>query len=629
MDLSDTIVKNSIGGSSLLLGNQAIARGAIEAGVKVVTGYPGTPSTEIIETLCSVANELGIRVMWNINEKIAFEAALGASFADQRALVTMKAPGLSVAIDAVQTASYCGCNGGLVLVVADDPGPHTTSTEQDSRFAIAHMNLLPMIEPSDPQEAKEIMVKAFEISEKIQLPVIVRTTTRVNHTTGKVTFGPIQKIERPAIFLKNPPRYVAPLKTRDRHHWLNGQMEKAANLLEDLRFNKLEMKGDEKVGIIATGVSYHYVMELIRKHNLAEVAVLKVAALNPLPLNMFKKLLQLVDKVLVVEELEPYIELHSKVVVSDLGKDLHILGKLDGSLPRVGEYNLDLIETAISKLLKRPLATNIDLIELVNESKSITPSRAPPMCAGCPHRSSYYAIKNAIQESGHKIKDIPIMGDVGCYCLSFQPPLEAIWFQHCMGSSISAAAGLKYGGFDKPVIATIGDSTFYHSGLPALLDAIYNNAKNLCVIIMDNGITAMTGHQPNPSTGITAIGDESVFISPEEIAKAMGVEFIRVTDPYNFKETTETIKEALKFPGVSFVVLRRLCALVARRRKIDYGSPYEIDPDKCIGCKTCISQFCCLAFRWDEKANKALIDPFSCIGCGFCAQICPHGAIIR
>lgn len=631
MGLREIILKDSPGETVLLMGNESIARGAVEAGAKVATGYPGTPSSEIIETLALVAKDFGIRAMWCVNEKVAFEAAMGASFGGQRALVTMKAPGLNVAMDAVQSASYCGCNGGLVLIVADDPGPHTTQTEQDNRFVVAHMNLLPMLEPSDPQEAKEITVRAFDISEKLQLPIVVRTTTRVNHTTGNVVLGSIQRIERPMRFVRDAPRYIRASMAwnRERHRWLNRQMEVATNLLEGLPFNKLEMKGNETVGVIATGVSYNYVKELVRKNRLSEVAILKVGVTNPLPKSMFRKLLQVIDKVLVVEELEPYIELHVKIVLTELKKDVQVLGKLDGTLPREGEYNADLVAMALSKLVGKSLASYAPQKELLSQIESIIPRRPPPMCAGCSHRAAYYAIKKAIRKLGYKTEDIPIIGDIGCYALSLQPPLEAIWIEHCMGASISIAAGLKYGGFDKPVVATIGDSTFYHAGLPALLDSVYNGAKNLCVVILDNGVTAMTGHQPCPSTGRTAADEEVRIIPPEEIARAMGVEFIRVTDAYESQKTIEILKEALEYPGVSCVIIRRLCVIEARRRGTDFLLFYEVDPEKCNGCKICISQFCCLAMRWDENRKKAEIDPLVCSGCSVCAQICPTDAIIR
>jgi len=622
----DSSILGKAGRKVLMMGNEAIARGAIEAGVKVATAYPGTPSTEIIETLAKVAKNLDMHVEWAVNEKVALEIALGAAFSGVRALVAMKAPGLNVAMDTLMSAAYSGVNGGLVIVVADDPGPHTTQTEQDNRF-ISKITLLPMLEPSDPQEAKDIVKEAFKISEKLQLPVIVRTTTRVNHTSADVILGEIEVVKREPWFSKEPMRYIRASMAWNlaRHKWLNQQMEKAKEIMENLPFNKLEMKGDEKVGVIVSGVSYNYLKEVIKKYCVENVAVLKISAINPLPEKLIKKLLSKVDKVLVLEELEPYLEFHIKSLIPEIGRNIEVLGKFNGITPREGEFSPEIVRSALEKLLNiklgNPLGDSKE--KVLEEIKSILPRRAPPMCPGCPHRATYLALKKAIKRLGLKLEEVSVFGDIGCYALSLQPPLEAIWTEHCMGASIGMAAGLYFAGSRQKAVATIGDSTFFHMGIQPLIDAVQHNA-NITVIVLDNGTIAMTGHQPHPGSGETATGEKVKPILIEDIAKAVGVKFVKVVDPYDLKETTDVLVEALKFEGVSVVVARRLCAILAARRKLT-GPPCYVDPDTCTGCRTCILQLGCPSLVWEGE--KTVIDADTCTGCGVCIQVCPYNAI--
>ena len=624
--LFDVITSNEAGKRVLMMGNEAIARGAIEAGIKVATAYPGTPSTEIVDTLARVAKNLNIHVEWAVNEKVALEIALGAAFSGVRALVAMKAPGVNVAMDALMSATYSGVNGGLVIIVADDPGPHTTQTEQDNRF-MSRITLLPMLEPSDPQEAKDMVKEAFKISEELHLPVIVRTTTRVNHTSADVTLGEIEVVKREPWFVKEPMRYIRASMAWNlaRHKWLNQQMEKAKDFMENLPFNKLEMRGNEKYGVIVSGVSYTYLKEIIKKYGIEDVAILKIGTINPLPEKLIKKLLSKVDKVLVLEELEPYLEFHIKALLTDINKHIEVLGKLNGIAPKESEFSPEIVRKALEKLLGKELKAfhEESREELMEEVKSILPRRAPPMCPGCPHRPAYLALKRAIKHLDLKLEEAPIFGDIGCYALSLQPPLEAIWTEHCMGASIGMAAGLYYSGSRQKAIATIGDSTFFHMGIQPLIDAVQHGA-DITIIVLDNGTIAMTGHQPHPGSGETATGEKVEPILIENIAKAIGVKFVKVVDPYNLKETTEAFIEAIKFKGVSVVIARRLCAILARRRKLT-GPPCYVDPDTCTGCRTCILQLGCPSLVWEGE--KTIIDEDTCTGCGVCIQVCPYDAI--
>jgi len=606
------------GSRVLLMGNEAIARGAIEAGVHVVTGYPGTPSSEVIMALSEVASELGIRVDWFANEKVAFEVALAASSAGLRSLVTMKAPGVNVASDALMSAAYCGVNGGMVVLIADDPGPHTTQTEQDSRF-YALLTNLPMIEPSDPQEAKDGVVWAFDLSEKIHLPVILRTTTRVNHTSGDVVLGEVKKITRSPRFPRDLPRYVrASMKWNlIRHKWLNEQMRIAELYAEECPLNKVIGEGEKLV--VTSGVSYTYVIEAIEEMHLNGVKVLKLGITNPLPYKTLLNELESSRKVLIVEELEPFIEMRLRALLTTSklsGIEVH--GKMSGMpIPREGELNIEIVKRALAEFSDAEYS-------LAQVEKASVPSRPPPMCPGCPHRATYYALKRAISELGYKLDEVPIFGDIGCYALSLQKPLEAIWTEHCMGASISMAMGLKYAGYEKPVVATIGDSTFFHAGLPALVDAVHFNL-NVVVVVLDNETTAMTGHQPHPGVAVRADGSSAVKIDIAKVAEGIGVKEVRVVDPYDVDAAIKVFKEALSNRnGVFFVVSRRECALLARRRGIKLHE-VKVNYDRCIKCKSCILSLGCPAMAW--SAEGPVINYDLCIGCGVCAYACPVGAI--
>ncbi len=612
---------------ALMMGNEAIARGAIEAGIKAAVGYPGTPSTEVIETVSRYARDYDIFVDWAPNEKVALEIATGVSFAGLRSIVTMKGPGINVAADALMSIAYSGVNGGMVILVADDPGPHTTQTEQDSRY-YAYLSLLPLLEPSTPQEAYDMVKWAFELSEKYQLPVILRTTTRLNHTSSNVTFGEVKQLNRKPSFQKDPHRYIRAFMTAnlERHRTLNKLLAKMADDdFDNSPFNFVEGLNESEILVITTGTAYTYVKDI---HSLIPEAysILKIGTIHPFPAKMIKRVItqNKIRKVLVVEELEPILETEVRLLAQINGfSDVSIFGKLDSKLPREGELSHEKVLAALKNALNIDVG---DVIKTNSTSQTLKlPSRPPPLCPGCPHRNSYIALKKAIKAAGYKIKDVPVMGDIGCYALSFEKPLEAIWTEHEMGASISLAVGLKVAGIDVPVIATIGDSTFFHNGIQPLIDAVHNKIP-IKVLILDNEITAMTGHQTHPGLDVLPDGRLGKKVKIEDVVKSIGVEFIKIVDPYNLEESTQAIKEAILHNGPAVVILRRWCAIVAKRKKM-VEPPYYIDPDLCINCKACILGTGCPSLI--PLPDRVIIDEASCVGCGLCVKYCPKDAIRR
>ncbi|MGQ4832286.1 MAG: indolepyruvate ferredoxin oxidoreductase subunit alpha [Candidatus Asgardarchaeia archaeon] len=608
----------------LMMGNEAIARGAIEAGIKAAVGYPGTPSTEVIETISKYARDYGIFVDWAPNEKVALEIATGVSFAGLRSIVTMKGPGINVAADALMSVAYSGVNGGMVILVADDPGPHTTQTEQDSRY-YAYISLLPLLEPSTPQEALNMTKWAFELSEKYKIPVILRTTTRLNHTSSNVTIGEIEKLERVPNFHKDPHRYIRAYMTAnlERHKFLNQLLNKISE--DDFyksSFNLLEHSGD--LLVITSGTAYTYVKD-IGSLIPDTFSILKIGTVYPFPKKLVREIIEhkKIKKILVVEELEPILEREVRLLVQMNNLNVSVYGKLDSRLPREGELNHEIVLRAINETFKINLGAFAD--KFTTDSSSNLPSRPPPLCPGCPHRNSYIALKKAIKEAGYKIRDVPVMGDIGCYALSFEKPLEAIWTEHEMGASISLAIGLKVAGIKTPVIATIGDSTFFHNGIQPLIDAVHNNIP-IKVLILDNEITAMTGHQTHPGLKLLPDGRLGKKVNIEDIVKGIGITFLRIVDPYNLEEATQAIKEAILHDGPAVVILRRWCAIVAKRKKMT-DLPYYIDPELCINCKACILGTGCPSLI--SLPNVVTIDEASCVGCGLCVRYCPKDAIRR
>ena len=610
------------GSRVLLLGNEAIARGAIEADVRFVIGYPGTPSSEILEALATVADKLGIYVNWAINEKVALETAIGVSYAGVRSLVTMKHVGVNVAADPLMTLAYTGVEGGLVLISAGDPQCHTSQTEQDDRY-YALLAKIPILEPSDPQEAKDLTKEAFTISEKSKLPVILHSTPRLGHTFGDVTLGEIGKVKQDVHFKKDPERWVCvgPIALR-RHKWLEGRQEEVRKLIESLRFNKLQIHDNVNIGIITVGLAYNYVLEALDRLKMTDkVNILKLCASHPVAENLITTFLEKNEKVLVIEELDPIVENYTLVLAKRRSLDTKIYGKYDGFIPLVGELTPDIVTPAVARFLGIKYTTTEE-----TSKKIELPIRPLALCAGCPHSATYYSLKKVLKELK---KEYIVAGDIGCYTIGKFPPFNIIDTCICMGASIGMASGFAMVNASDIVIGVIGDSTFLHNGIPPLINAVYNDA-NIKVLILDNETTAMTGHQPHPGVGLTATGRKAKKVPIEDIVRACGVEFVEVVDPYDLEKTQKVLKDAILFKGPAVVICRRECALMYKRRARELNikvKSYVVDPDACRGCLICIKELGCPALTLDIENKKVKIESNNCVGCGVCAKICPFEAI--
>ena len=647
---ADLIVEDAPGKRVLLMGNEAIARGAIEAGMSVAASYPGTPASEILETLALAAPKLGFHAEWSVNEKVAFEVAAGAAITGVRALTSLKNAGLNWVMDMFMTLVYGGVRGGFVIAVGDDPDAHYSSNEQDTRFA-AFYGEIPCLEPADSQEAKEMTRYAFELSELLELPVLVRSVTRISHASGDVEFGKIEKPERKPVFdrhWKLPWRWnvYGPPGPVEKHRWLHGQMPQIKKLVETMPWNKLVLRGKPTFGIIASGIGASYAREALKMLGLEnKVAFLKLGTPTPLPEQLVERMLKSIKSVLVVEEGEPLVELQVRGLAKDVNPDIKLLGKLTGTMPPVGEINTDIVAHALAKLVKRKLSADRPRELIKGEIKNLVAPRSSTLCAGCSHLGSYWALKLALRKVGGKV---PIVnGDIGCYeqggygivgkelkpsfstesvRYPIESPYETLDTNYIMGGGVGLMQGQFQAGYeDGPIVAVAGDSTFFHACIPAVINAVYNKVKGV-FLVMDNSWTAMTGHQPNPVTGKTATGEDAKVLCIEDVAKACGVEFIRTVDPFDLKASTATIEEALKSDKFAIVVLRGVCTLQAQRLKQYVPKRMIFDRDKCTGCKLCVS-FGCPAITFNEKDRKAGIDPILCIGCGMCVETCPLDAI--
>lgn len=569
----------------LMLGNEAVARGAYEAGVKVVSSYPGTPSTEITETIAKY-NE--IYSEWAPNEKVAVEVAIGASFGGARALSAMKHVGLNVAADPLFTVSYTGVNGGLVIVVADDPGMHSSQNEQDSRhYAMAAK--VPMLEPSDSSECLEYTKLAYELSEKYDSPILLRLSTRVSHSQSMVETDDRVELKLKE-YTKNPQKYVMmPAMARVRHVAVEQRCADLAEFAETSNLNKVELN-DTKIGIITSGAAYQYAKEA-----LPNASFLKLGMVYPLPTKLIQDFASKVDTLYVIEELDDFIETHCKK------NGLNVIGKQLFSL--LGEINSAIIK---EKILKETTETT--------KLDQQAPGRPPVLCPGCPHRGVFYVL--------NKLK-LYVSGDIGCYTLGAMAPLSAIDACVCMGASVSMLHG-----FDKArgktealkSVAVIGDSTFIHSGITGLIDIVYNKG-NSTVIILDNSITGMTGHQQNPTTGYTIKNEPTTNVDLVKLAQAVGVKRIQVCDPFQLAEFEKIVKEELDADEPSVIIAQRPCALL---KTVKPQPAFAVDQDKCTGCKMCM-RLGCPAITIKDK--KAAIDPVQCTGCTLCEKVCKFGAI--
>ncbi len=607
----------------LYMGNNAIARGAIEAGVRVVAGYPGTPSSEILSTIAQDAHKYGMHVEWSTNEKVAYEVAYGAALSGVRALMTTKHLGVNVLSDALLVSAYTGVNGGLVIVTADDIHPFSSQNAEDTRY-YAKLAKIPCIEPSNVQEAKDMMIEAFELSEELQLPVLFRVTDRICHAKSDVVQGDIKQSTAKASFTKEDSRYVmiAP-NARKRVEWLNKQIDKAAVLSENYQGNNALYAAGSSLGVIASGVPYEHTTEALDILGLTDrVSVLKLTFTYPLPQQKIAEFLRTHSHILLAEEIEPIIETEVNSIAHQLGLDTLVHGRLDGYVPREHELTPERVGESIARIL----SIDDPNVKIPSYKAPEVIRRIPNLCAGCPHAASYYALKIARRKMGG---GGAVTGDRGCYNQGTNPPLSAIDTCVCMGASISMASGLSHAGVTGPIVAVIGDSTFLHNGIQPLINAVHNKA-NVTVLILDNGWTGMTGHQPNPNTGINVLGEAAPKVSIEQLVEACGVTHLQVVSPYQVDETVDAIVSAMQHEGPAVVVSRQVCPVQdhrVRRRKGEHIelTKYTVDADQCTGCLYCVNTIGCPAL--DVTDGKVVINPQHCIGCGVCAQICPTGAI--
>ena len=589
----------------LLMGNEAIARGALEAGCRVATAYPGTPSSEILYTLSGWAQEGLLYAEWSSNEKVALEVAAGAAYAGARSLVAMKQVGLNVAADPLMSLAYMGVKGGMVIVVADDPGPHSSQNEQDTR-AFGRFAQLPVLDPTTVEEAKEMTKVAFTLSEELGLPVILRPTTRICHATAAVEIQEPEKPQGKPYFEKDPSWVILPAVAIVKHQRLIKLQNEMRERFAGSEFN--EITGSGTLGIVASGVGYAYTKEVLERLELTEkIKLCKVGTSYPLPPKLMAEFFRGLEKVLVVEEGSPVLEEQVIEAAWDEGAKFELLGKRTGAVPIAGEFNVDLVGKIIAQFAG--VEGNF------GSKRSVPPQlpvRPPVLCAGCPHRGSFYAFKRAARGM-----DAVFSGDIGCYTLGAAKPLSAMDTCLCMGGSITVGSGLAIADPDRPHVAFIGDSTFFHTGINGLLNAVYNNT-NLTIVILDNRTTAMTGHQPHPGLGTRADGVQGPQIDIISLVKAAGVKFVREVDPYDFKASVEVAKEAMAFEGPSVVVMKRECVVIAKKQ-----APLVVDPDLCTNCQVCIKQLGCPAMYIEDGIKIG----HNCNGCNLCAQICPQKAI--
>ena len=593
----------------LLMGNEAIARGAVEAGLNFAAAYPGTPSSEIIGTLAEWTEEFDYYVEWSVNEKVAMEVAAGAAYAGAYSMVAMKQVGLNVASDPLMSLAYIGVKGALVVVVADDPGPHSSQTEQDTR-TFAKFAKLPVFDPSLPEEALAMTKDAFTLSHRFGIPVFLRPTTRVCHATAGVEFASINK-NQPEGFVKDSKWVIFPRLSYLKHQWLEEQQLKLAQEFSASTWNTI--RPGNRIGIVTGGVAALYVQEAADRLGI-QPTILKVGNPYPLPIGKIKEFLAQVDEVIVVEELDPVVE---DGIITIAGQtDFHgkIHGKNTGEFPRAGEYSVDQVKNILAAILG--LAEPIKITTTNDKATPELPVRPPVLCAGCSHRASFYVVKRAT-----KNLDAIYTGDIGCYTLGNAPPLSMVDTCLCMGAGITIAQGLYRIDPKRPVIAFIGDSTFFHTGIPGIINAVYNQHP-VKIILLDNSTTAMTGHQPHPGTGKQAIGSVSEVIDPVNIIKACGVKFIEVVNPLEMKTAEAAVRRALEFSGVAVVVMRAPCANIfkAIRR-------FQIDQERCSKCNRCLNELGCPAFYRENNASAALQIGPACHGCGLCSQLCPKQAI--
>lgn len=622
------------GSQVLLQGNEAIARGALEAGIAAAFAYPGNPSSEILETLAQSAQGAGIYVEWSVNEKVALESAAAASFSGLRAMASMKQNGVNVAQDFICNITISGSGpGGVVLVTCDDPSGISSTNEQDARF-IARLADLPLLEPATPAECLAMTRFAFELSEAIRNLVVVRSLSRLSHTRAGVTPGELPA-QRPRPFF-DPTQNICTLPVVPRHQQMHRKLAQAGEIMSKSGFNHYQGPERPELLVIASGSSALYAQEavaLLRAED--RVGILKLGCTWPLDRELIIEHLASCQQVLFAEEVDPFLETEIKALYAQAAPELglrHFFGQASGHLSRTGERTPGRLAAALGRILDLPWQEVApDYAQALQETAEMTPVREVGFCPGCPHRASYWAMKQALALDG---RQGIVSGDIGCYTLGvLSTGYRRVNAVHCMGSGLGISSGLgqlRRFGFDQPVISVVGDSTFFHAAMPALVNARWNRADYL-LAVLDNSATAMTGFQPHPGTGQTASGQPGQQVDVEQICRALELPY-RVVDPYDLEATQKAIHQALQEEGLRVLIFRRLCALVQNKRG---GHPYtmRVDEDLCRGEQCGCHRFCSRVFRcpglvFDAERGVAAIDPVVCVGCGVCAQICPAGAIL-
>ena len=595
----------------ILSGNEAFARGAWEAGVTFAAGYPGTPSTEILENVAKHYKG-DIYAEWSPNEKVAFEAAAGAAWAGARAIATMKHVGLNVAADPLMTFACTGTVGGFAAIVADDPGMHSSQNEQDTR-RFAQFAKIPIFEPSDSQEAKDFVRYALEVSEEYRTPVILRSTTRVSHSRSLVVEGERIMPERKIGFEKDPPRFVPiPAWARPMRKRVEERMQALQAVACKSPLNRIEWR-DTQLGVVTSGIAYQYVREAF-----PNASILKLGWAFPFPDDLICEFAAGVKKLLIVEELEDFLEEHIKAMgVACVGKEV---------VPNIGELSVDVLRASGFRLQTsggREQILNVNPEARTPKPEVLPPPRPPVLCPGCPHRGIFFGLTR---------HDVVVTGDIGCYSLGVLPPLSRLDTILCMGGGISVAHGMERAGEPKPVVGIVGDSTFFHSGITGLMDIAYNKGKST-IIVLDNRTTAMTGHQEHPGSGKTLMDEPTVIVSVEEVGRAVGMKNIVTIDPRNMKQVRATLKEAIESDEPWLIVARAPCPLYERKNP---GEPLEIDQAKCKKCKLCLKLGCpaiereILSREGNETVEETIrINELTCAGCTLCLQTCPHGCLSR
>lgn len=591
----------------LVMGNEAIALGAIRAGVRMVAGYPGTPSTEILETVAK-HNDGSIHVEWSTNEKAAMEVGAGAAYAGARTLVTMKQVGLNVASDPLMSLAYVGVKGGMVIVSADDPGPISSQTEQDTRH-FAQFSKLPVFDPSSPDEAYLMIADAFEYSEKYETPVLFRPTTRVCHACVSIELLPELEVRKPEGFIKDTMRWVIfPRLSYQNHIKIEARNVELSEVFSSYPMNSLR-KGSGRKGVVSGGVSYAYTCEVIPE----EIPFLKISTPHPFPERLAKEFMEGLDEVLVLEELDPVIEKELLMIAGKYHLNVKICGKLTHDTKNAGENSVESIRGDLQHFLGLDSVQEGEMDPGADPVPQL-PVRPPVLCAGCPHRASFYAVKKAMRG-----KKAVFSGDIGCYTLGNAKPLDMVDTCLCMGADVTIAQGLHIIEPDAVNFAFIGDSTFFASGITGVVNAVYNQT-DIVLIVLDNSTTAMTGHQPHPGTGVTMMGEVAAKISIENILRGIGLEWIETVNPLELDKAVDAVKRASLEKGVRAVIFRSPCIAVSKPGKL-----YEVKQEACTKCKVCINQLGCPAVTVNEGC--VVIEPSLCYGCGLCGQVCPSNAI--